>query len=38
MKIQAVSNQYSIKKTRQNVETKQDLTGFTQNENTQEKR
>ena len=37
MKIQAVSNQYSIKKTRQNVATKQDLTGFTQNENTQEK-
>ncbi len=36
MKIQAVSNQYSIKRTRQNVETKQDLTGFTQNENTQE--
>ena len=36
MKIQAVSNQNSIKKTRQNARTQQDLTGFNPNENTQE--
>ena len=36
MKIQAVSNQNSIKKTRQNARTQQDLTGFNPNKNTQE--